>query len=63
MKKKKIDIKTGIAAGFLLLLVVAGFGIQFLPVDVNYFDPLTITQPEAPSWRHPFGTDDLGREL
>ena len=63
MALKKLSFQTRLALGFLILLALLGFGMRVLGIDANYFDPLLITEPQAPSWRHPFGTDDLGRDL
>jgi ABC-type dipeptide/oligopeptide/nickel transport system permease subunit len=53
----------GMASAALLLLLV--FTAIFAPVLAPY-DPL-FTHPEirlaAPSWAHPFGTDDIGRDV
>jgi ABC-type dipeptide/oligopeptide/nickel transport system permease subunit len=53
----------GMASAALLLLLV--FTAIFAPVLAPY-DPLA-TQPEIrlapPSWAHPFGTDDIGRDV
>ena len=59
MKRKPL----GMAAGALLLLLV--FTAIFANVLAPY-DPL-LAQPEIrlapPSWAHPFGTDDIGRDV
>ena len=53
---------TGFAFGLLLLLVAcAAIGPWIAP-----YDPLasnTIAALQAPSWAHPFGTDQLGRDI
>lgn len=58
-----MSFQTGLALGFLVVLILLGFGMSVFNIDANHFDPLQITQPQAPSWKHPFGTDDLGRDL
>jgi peptide/nickel transport system permease protein len=53
----------GVVSGFLIVLLV--FTAILAPVLAPY-DPLA-AQPErrlaAPSWEHPFGTDDIGRDV
>ncbi len=53
----------GAASAFLIVLLV--FTAIFAEVLAPY-DPLA-AQPEvrlaAPSWAHPFGTDDIGRDV
>jgi len=59
MKRKPL----GAAAASIILLIV--FTAIFAAVLAPY-DPL-FTQPEIrlapPSWQHPFGTDDIGRDV
>src|SRR5215468_5050178 len=59
MKRKPL----GAAAASIILLLV--FTAIFADVLAPY-DPL-FTQPEirlaSPSWQHPFGTDDIGRDV
>lgn len=57
------DKKALAALAFLILLAVLALILPFLPFDPNAFDPLTMSGPLPPSWQHPFGTDDLGRDL
>jgi peptide/nickel transport system permease protein len=53
---------TGIAfALFLLLLVLALFGPALAPYDPLASD--TASALQTPSWRHWFGTDQLGRDI
>ncbi|MEK9657851.1 MAG: ABC transporter permease [bacterium] len=59
----KKDKKTALALGFLFSISLAGLLLPFLSIDPNNFDPLNIQGPQPPSWQHPFGTDDLGRDL
>ena len=47
----------------VVLTMVAIFFPIFYSVDPNYFDPMLIGDPLPPSWAHPFGTDDLGRDI
>lgn len=52
------------AAGALILflvVLVALLGDFIAPYDINDVDPLAALQP--PSWAHPFGTDQLGRDI
>lgn len=49
---------------FLVFLIVLSFFFPLVSsVDPNAFDPLYVSDPESPSLLHPFGTDDLGRDL
>lgn len=45
---------------FLLVLVIASFGVLALPLDPNKIDVAHLA--EHPSLTHPFGTDELGRD-
>ena len=52
------------AAGGVLLLLFVGAGLQapwIAPFGFNDIAPLDRLKP--PSWEHPFGTDNLGRDL
>lgn len=50
--------------GFFGLLVVLAVVVPFIPgMDPNFFDPLNLGEPSAPSLHHWFGTDDLGRDV
>lgn len=50
-----------------LVLGAMLLGAIFVPmltnVDPNSFDPMQISEPQPPSFAHPFGTDDLGRDV
>ncbi|MBI4912859.1 MAG: ABC transporter permease subunit [Acidobacteria bacterium] len=46
----------GVALGFLLLLLAGWMGGGDGQVDL-------VNRLQAPSWTHPFGTDELGRDL
>jgi peptide/nickel transport system permease protein len=51
-----------IGFGFVALVVAAGLvGPALLAVDPLTTNPAAALQP--PSWQHPFGTDNLGRDL
>ena len=51
-----------IAAGFLLLLTLSAFAAPIVaPFDPLQQDLSALLQ--GPSWAHPFGTDELGRDL
>lgn len=54
---------TLVGGGLVLLasIVVAFFPGLFAPYDPNAFDYSAILQ--APSWAHPFGTDNFGRDV
>lgn len=52
------------AVGYFVVLILLSTGILLFPqLDPTHFDPYSIAEPEAPNWRHWFGTDDLGRDL
>jgi len=56
------DVMSGVAAVILLLLFVAAVA----PSSLTSYDPYKPNVPErleAPSWTHPFGTDEMGRDL
>lgn len=63
MKKKHnfLIIFSGIF--FTLVVLVAIFLPLFPGFNPNHFDPLLIGDPLSPSLAHPFGTDDLGRDI
>jgi peptide/nickel transport system permease protein len=44
-----------------LLVVLTGIGPLLYPIDPEHIDILASEQ--APSWSHPMGTDDLGRDM
>lgn len=49
---------------FLIGLFVLSFGLSMIPsLSTTTFDPLLAGQPQAPCMSHPFGTDDLGRDV
>ncbi len=49
---------------YILAVFILSFGMSFIPgLDATRFDPLLAGQPQAPSLHHPFGTDDLGRDV
>ena len=53
---------TGLSFGLLGLLVVCAiFGPAIVPYDPLASD--TSATLQAPTWRHPFGTDQLGRDI
>jgi peptide/nickel transport system permease protein len=52
----------GVGAALILLLVLFGTLGPFF-VDTDLARPLSTTPSLAPSWDHPFGTDDAGRDL
>lgn len=51
----------------LIFLVILTLLAIFFPLlsssDPTLFDPLLVGDPLPPSWAHPFGTDDLGRDI
>src|SRR5687768_10787279 len=52
---------TLVAAGLLLVLIVgvAALGPFLVPYDPEAFGPAL----QPPSWAHPFGTDNFGRDV
>lgn len=53
-----------LAVGLGLLLALVLFGLLGrLGVDVSQAQPLSTAPRRPPSWEHPFGTDDAGRNL
>jgi len=62
-KKHKLALLS--AAYLLLLVVVAIFAPTIAPYDPNEINTQILPSagvPLGPSWSHPFGTDDLGRD-
>jgi peptide/nickel transport system permease protein len=58
------DKKAKIALIFLLFLVCVALVAPLIPnIDANAFNPDLISEPEAPSLKHWFGTDDFGRDI
>ena len=58
---KRLNLPLLFSMIFIGLVVVLAIFIPLLPIDPNQFDPNAIGEPMAPSFKHPFGTDDLGR--
>lgn len=58
-KRNKLAVAGGIIV--LLLFLVAIFAPYLAPYDPNEIDVSSILLP--PSWEHPFGTDELGRDV
>jgi peptide/nickel transport system permease protein len=53
-----------LAVGLGLLLALVLFGLLGrLGVEASQAQPLSTTPRRPPSWEHPFGTDDAGRDL
>ena len=53
-----------LGAGTVLIMLLILFGpLGPLFVDTDLARPLSTTPRLAPSWEHPFGTDDAGRDL
>ena len=53
-----------LAAGICMILLVVLFGaLGPIFVDTDKAQPLATTPRQEPSWEHPFGTDDAGRDL
>lgn len=46
-----------------ILALLAIFFPLFSSSDPTLFDPMLVGDPLPPSWAHPFGTDDLGRDI
>jgi peptide/nickel transport system permease protein len=64
MKLAKMSWSFKLSAGFLALIIILAIIIpMFSNLDPNGFDPNCIGEPAAPSIRHIFGTDDLGRDI
>ena len=59
-----VDTKVKMAVFFLTMVALLAIFVPLLSsVDPNAFDPLLVGDPKPPSFRHLFGTDDLGRDL
>ncbi|SDQ23577.1 ABC transporter permease [Pseudovibrio sp. Tun.PSC04-5.I4] len=59
----KALLRPGFLLGLFILtssIILAVFPWAFAPYDPSAFDYSTLQQP--PSWDHPFGTDNLGRD-
>ena len=54
-------VALGAALVLLAIIVVAVFDDTFAPQPANAQD--IANRLQAPSWSHPFGTDDLGRDI
>ncbi len=53
-----------LAVGFIMVSIIVLFGLLGpLFVDTSLAQPLSTTPRMEPSWEHPFGTDDSGRDL
>ena len=53
-----------LSAFFLFVLFLLSLFVPLvISADPNFFDPNFVGDPEPPSWSHPFGTDDLGRDI
>ena len=53
-----------LAAGGCMIVLVLLFGVLGpIFVDTTLAQPLSATPRQEPSWEHPFGTDDAGRDL
>jgi peptide/nickel transport system permease protein len=58
------DTTVKLAVWFLGTIALLAFIVPLVSqVDPNFFDPLQVGDPQPPSLRHLFGTDDLGRDL
>ncbi len=51
-------VGAGLVCGFLLLTAVAPLLAPYDPIAADFANVLA-----PPSWRHPFGTDDIGRDI
>lgn len=51
-------VGAGLVCGFLLVTAVAPLLTPYDPITPDFADVLT-----PPSWKHPFGTDDIGRDI
>lgn len=51
-------VGAGLVAGFLLLTATAPLLAPYDPVATDFANVLA-----PPSWKHPFGTDDIGRDI
>jgi peptide/nickel transport system permease protein len=58
-----MDIKVKMAMGYLAVLIILAVLVPMFPLDPNRFDPNAIGEPQGPNLTHPFGTDDLGRDI
>jgi peptide/nickel transport system permease protein len=60
-----MDIKVWVSIVFLsIVILVALFFPVFSNIDPNFIDlDATYLEPHRPSLAHPFGTDDLGRDI
>ena len=45
---------------FLAVIIILSLIAPLLPIDPNATDVQSMLQP--PSWEHPFGTDEIGRD-
>ena len=58
-RRHRLAMVSAVVLGLLILGVV--FGPWLWPVAINDID--FSAQLQTPSWRHPFGTDDLGQDI
>ncbi len=58
-RRHRLAMLSAVVLGLLILGVVVGPWFWRVPINEIDFS----AQLETPSWRHPFGTDDLGQDL
>lgn len=64
LKKLSRDIPAVIGFAIILfVLLVAVFAWQLVPHPEEVFDANILARLQPPSWEHPFGTDNLGRDV
>lgn len=60
--RRRLSVLFWVAVGWLLLIALAAILANVLPIP-NPTDIGTAAPGMGPSWGHPFGTDELGRDL
>ncbi|TCK22073.1 ABC transporter permease [Pseudonocardia endophytica] len=63
-ERRPVRVRPGVVVSVLVLLVVAGWAVlPDLFTGVSPIDGSSTTKFRPPSWAHPFGTDQIGRDL